>query len=186
MVFSPQWDEIMSPDRVVVHAGANDVIEGLPSVSALVSGRLKALVDEMRALQDAGRGSYALSAILPKNDPVMTFNNKINIINSDVSWYAQRRGIDFIDHAHLFWKEGSLQRDLFRFDGSLNEEGLRGLEESLFDDDSFCGGRRGEEKDPLWNLRHGHRLRKRPSLELKDILPLERKIYDKHLPPKQE
>ncbi|PRD24517.1 UNVERIFIED_CONTAM: Gamma-aminobutyric acid receptor subunit pi [Trichonephila clavipes] len=29
-------------------------------------------------------------------------------------------------------------------------------------------------------------MRKRPSLELKDILPMERKVYDKHLPPKKD
>ncbi|XP_042904324.1 glycine receptor subunit alphaZ1 isoform X2 [Parasteatoda tepidariorum] len=173
----------IKPDKLIIHAGSNDIIDDLPSVTSLVISKLKSLVDDMRISQESEDRFYALSGIIPRNDPLMTFNNKVNLINSNVGWYAQRNGIEYIDHSHIFWHNGELRKDLYHFDGSLNEDGLRKVEESLFED-SWC--RRNDYNDEAWQLRQKLRLRKRPSLELKDILPMERKVYDKHLPPKKD
>ncbi|KAG8192425.1 hypothetical protein JTE90_017956 [Oedothorax gibbosus] len=177
----------VKPDKVIIHAGANDIIDELPSVTAMVISKLKTLIDEMRILQESGTSSkvFALSGIIPRNDPLMTFNNKVNLINSNVGWYAQRNGVEYIDHSHIFWQNGALQADLYHFDGSLNEDGLRKVEESLFDD-SLCRRNDDDFHDQAWQLRQKMRMRMRPSLELKDILPMERKVYDKHLPPKKD
>ncbi|CAL1264940.1 unnamed protein product [Larinioides sclopetarius] len=185
------WDVLkkweVKPDKMIIHAGANDIIDELPAVTSLVIGKLKSLVDEMRISQEAGTSakSYALSGIIPKNDPLMTFNNKVNLINSNVGWYAQKNGIEYIDHSHVFWHNGALRKDLYHFDGTLNEDGLRKVEESIFDD-SVCRRNDDDFHDQAWQLRQKLRMRKRPSLELKDILPMERKVYDKHLPPKKD
>ncbi|XP_035223014.1 uncharacterized protein LOC118195798 [Stegodyphus dumicola] len=175
------------PDKLIIHAGANDIIDELPSVSSLVISKLKGLVDEMRSSQESGNAarSYALSGIIPRNDPLMTYNHKVNVINSDVGWYAQRNGVEYIDHSHVFWENGALRKDLYHFDGTLNEDGLRLVEDSIFDD-SWCRRTDDDFHEQTWNLRQKIRMRNRPSLELKDILPMERKVYDKHLPPKKD
>ncbi|GIX83921.1 glycine receptor subunit alpha-2 [Caerostris extrusa] len=144
-----RWDA--KPDKMIIHAGANDIIDELPAVTALVIAKLKSLVDEMRISQNQGTEakSYALSGI-------------VNLINSNVGW-----------------------KDLYHFDGTLNEDGLRKVEESLFED-SLCRRNDDDFHDQAWQLRQKLRMRKRPSLELKDILPMERKVYDKHLPPKKD
>lgn len=177
----------VKPDKLIIHAGANDIIEELPSVTSIVIRKLKALVDDLREAQEASGPSrhFALSGIIPRNDPLMIFNHKVNMINSDVGWYAQRNGVEYIDHSHIFWQNGVLMKDLYHFDGSLNEDGMRKVEESIFDD-SWCRRNDDDLHDQAWQLRQKYRVRKRQSLELKDILPMERKVYDKHLPPKKD
>lgn len=64
---------------MIIHAGANDIIDELPAVTALVIRKLKGLIDDMRAAQESGEAAkaYALSGIIPRNDPLMTFNHKV-------------------------------------------------------------------------------------------------------------
>lgn len=71
----------MRVDKLIVHAGANDIIDELPSVTSIVIRKLKSLVDDLREAQEADpHKHYALSGILPRNDPLMVFNHKVRIL----------------------------------------------------------------------------------------------------------
>lgn len=78
------------------------------------------------------------------------------MINSDVGWYAQRNGVEYIDHSHVFWENGVLRTDLYHFDGSLNEEGMRKVEESIFDD-SWCRRTDDDFHEHAWQLRQKYK-----------------------------
>ncbi|XP_076333144.1 glycine receptor subunit alpha-2-like isoform X2 [Tachypleus tridentatus] len=168
--------------KIIVHVGSNDIVPELAAASSLVVERLKHLIDTVHRILYPSSVGFAISSILPRPDDFSSFNNKANLINSEVKWYAEHRGLEFIDHFNTFWENGQVNGYLFFFDGTLNEKGMMAFEEKLLGQ-GICSSENETSRDE--SVKHSPD--KKPSLiELKDILPVDRKTYDKHLPPKKD
>ncbi|XP_067133028.1 glycine receptor subunit alpha-2-like [Centruroides vittatus] len=163
-------------DIMIVHCGSNDIIPELNKSAALVSQKLKQLIDRFRRTAEV---RMVISSILPNYEDFSNFNRVIRVINTVVKQHALNVGIDYVDHTQHFWKDGKIKEDLYNYDGSLNEDGKRTFEDNLFDNE-ICERKELRLNKPIIN---GYE--SRTALELKDILPLDRKMYDKFLPPKQ-